>query len=159
MGREKWKFRLTQIHDSQTGQVFVGLIHSFCSLENQDEYMHIASIFDTSSLNFLIYMYIITIIKIMWQTCVFECSYSYRNKLLTILHNMHIPQRPRPEIGYKQKHDQLGSLNFFHTQDHKTTFTFCQVIILLCVGWGPQANKVIHASLGSRFFQQDLQLP
>ena len=82
MGREKWKFRLTQIHDSQTGQVFVGLIHSFCSLENQDEYMHIASIYASYSLNFLMYIIIRKMLHTAQQTLQLSAQYSYRSCLL-----------------------------------------------------------------------------
>ena len=39
--------------------------------------------------------------------------------------------RPRSEIKYQQKNHCGEVLNFFLTEDHKTTLTFCQVIILL----------------------------
>ena len=38
--------------------------------------------------------------------------------------------RPRSEIKYQQKNHCGEVLNFFLTEDHKTTLTFCQVIIL-----------------------------
>ena len=76
-------------------------------------------------------------------------------------------RRPRSEIKYQQKNHCGEVLNFFLTEDHKTTLTFCQVIILLFATYqahrlltsGLKAHKVIHASLGSRFGQQDLYLP
>ena len=39
--------------------------------------------------------------------------------------------RPRSEIKYQQKNHWGEVLNFFLSEDHKTTLTFCQVIILL----------------------------
>ena len=39
--------------------------------------------------------------------------------------------RPRSEIKYQQKTHSVEVLNLFLSKDHKTTLTFCQVIILL----------------------------
>ena len=75
--------------------------------------------------------------------------------------------RPRSEIKYHWKNECGEVLNFFLYNDHKTTLTFCQVIILLFATYqahrlltsGLKAHKVVHASLGSRFGQQDLYFP
>ena len=45
------------------------------------------------------------------------------------------PHYPRSGLKYQQENDRKGSLNFPFTNDHKTTLTFCQVIILLCKGY------------------------
>ena len=49
-------------------------------------------------------------------------------KILIIIVNTH---RPRSEIKYQQKTDSGEVFNLFLSKDHKTTLTFCQVIILL----------------------------
>ena len=75
------------------------------------------------------------------------------------------PSPLRNQISLKNECGEV--LNFFLYNDHKTTLTFCQVIILLFATYqahrlltsGLKAHKVIHASLGSRFGQQDLYLP
>ena len=61
------------------------------------------------------------------------------------------------QIKYQQKNHWGEVLNFFLSEDHKTTLTFCQVIILLYTS--SQAHKVVPASHGSRFGQQDLYFP
>ena len=55
--------------------------------------------------------------------------------------------RPRSEIKYQQKTDSGEVLNLSLSKDHKTTLTFCQVIILLYTM--SQAHKVVHTSLNS----------
>ena len=45
--------------------------------------------------------------------------------------SIHVSHRLRSEIKYQQKNHWGEVLNFFLSEDHKTTLTFCQVIILL----------------------------
>ena len=58
--------------------------------------------------------------------CFSLISLSVRKKSLGL-----VSRRPRSEIKYQQKNHCGEVLNFFLTEDHKTTLTFCQVIILL----------------------------